>query len=244
MPWKTDISGERLLGVGIYSPKEAALYITRGGPPVRPQQVSRWIHGQRQSEPVVRAEFPGHREIISFLDMVQAMAIRDMRYCKNIPLQRIRQAVAYLRTHHPEVEYPFAHRHETFLIEETKELAVLLPQDEPEHVLQVSGHDKGQYVHATLLDKYLTRLEFNEQGQARKWIPVEDHGARIEFDPNIRFGQPRIRPSGYLVQAIAEAAETEGVKQAAWWYDIPEHQVTLALRYQQQLEGIARAAAS
>ena len=63
MAWTTDISKDELLGVGLYTASEAAMYVH-----VQPQQVMRWLHGTGRGRPVVEAQFRGHREVVSFLD--------------------------------------------------------------------------------------------------------------------------------------------------------------------------------
>jgi len=196
----------------------------------------RWLHGNRQGEPVVDAQFHGHREVISFLDMVQGMAIRDMRRKKNVPLARIRQGVRYLRDHHPEIEYPFARQHQTYIIEGSRDIAILLPGDDLDNVLQVSGYHRGQYVHAKMLDKYLQRLDFGQDGLASRFVPLRRGHRRVVLDPEVRFGQPRVEPAGYLVETLATACKREGsAAKAAWWYEVDKADVALAVEYHQNL---------
>lgn len=242
MPWTTDLPAKDLLGVGLYAPGEAATYID-----VRPQQLLRWVHGSSRGEPVVHAQFAGHREVVSFLDMVQGMAIRDMRRKKDIPLPRIRQAIGWLRQHYPEVRYPFARRHKTYIMEPQREIAICLPGMSPDdYVLQVSGRHAGQWVLAKVLDKYLQNLEFdNGEPVVARYVPLRREAARVVLDPEVRFGQPRVEPSGYLVETLTEAADAEGsAEAAAWWYDIDKGQVEIALEYRDSLRGQRYAKAS
>ncbi|MGC9454317.1 MAG: hypothetical protein ACP5HU_05585 [Phycisphaerae bacterium] len=241
MAWKTDLDTDKMLGQGIYAPCEAGAFIG-----VKSQQIVRWVHGTKGTQPVVTPQFKGHREVISFLDMVQAMAIRDMRGGPyRIPLQRIRKALAWVRNHHPEIEYPFAIWHRTFIITHTKEIAILLEQDDPEHLLQISGDHAGQYVHATILDEYLDTLQFGSNGQASRYIPLQAGGYKVVMDPEIRCGQPIVEPTGYLVEALADAAVSEGgVANAADWYGIDEKAVSLACDYHRRVWGSMYAQAS
>ena len=235
MPWTTDLPAKDLLGVGLYAPAEAATYIG-----VRPQQLVRWVYGSTRGEAVVEPQFPGHREVISFLDMVQAMAIRDMRRKEGIPLLRIRQAIGWLQEHHPEIRYPFARRHENYIMEPQRQIAICLPGMSPaDYVLQVSGRHAGQWVLAKVLDKYLQNLEFDKgEPVVARFVPLQRKAARVVLDPEVRFGQPRVEPSGYLVEALAEAADAEGsAEAAAWWYDIDPRQVAIALEYRNGLRG-------
>lgn len=230
MAWQSDIPGRDLLGVGVYSPSEAAMYIR-----VRPDQLMGWLYGSSRTRPVLEAQFAHHREMVSFLDMVQAMAIRAMRR-EEVPLPRIRQALEYLKKRHPEVKFPFAQEHKTFIIEPRKQLAILLPEDDADHVLEVSGKHRGQYVHARMLDEYLKKLRFGPDSLAVRFIPMERGKHKVVLDPLIRFGQPRVEPSGLLVETLVEAARNEGsIERAAWWYEVDEQDVRLALDYQKSL---------
>jgi uncharacterized protein (DUF433 family) len=223
MAWHTDIGREELLGVGLYTPAEAAAYIH-----VQPAKLQRWVHGTPRREPLVMAEFPEHREVVSFLDMVQSMAIRDMR------------------REHPDIDKPFAQRHDTYIIETTKQVGFRLPGDDPDHVMQVSGEHKGNYVHARMLDKYLKVLEFDSNGTANRYIPLKGSGnRRVVLDPAVRLGQPRVEPSGLLVEALVEALDVEGhADEVAWWYEIDREQVLLAAKYWRRIGGHRLAAAS
>ena len=240
MGWKTSISKDALLGVGLYTPSEAAAFIH-----VRPQQLTRWIHGTKNGAPAVRAQFSGHREVVSFLDMVQAMAIRDMRRKKQVPLGRIREGIEWLARYHPEIDYPFARVHKTFILEPQKEIVILLPDDDPQHILQISGRQRGQYAHAKILDKYLAGLEFGANDLANRFIPLQHGHRKIVLDPEIRFGQPRLEPCGYLVETLVDAYNAErSLKRAAWWYEVAEADIRLALRYHESLRGRPYARAS
>jgi uncharacterized protein (DUF433 family) len=227
MTWRTSLSKEEMVGVGLYTPKEAAAY-AHG---IRPQQLIRWIHGTQREKPVITPVFPEHREVITFIDMVQSMAIRDMVNA-GISFPRIRSAVHWIQQRHPEIKFPFIHNHHTYLIETTKDLAILLPHDDEDHVLQVSGKQAGQYVHAKMLDRYLKKLEFNESGVASRYIPHKQHGRRIVLNPAVRLGQPIIEPCGLLVEAVVDAVKTEGgIEQAAWMYEVDEVDVQIALSF-------------
>ncbi len=226
-----DIPREKLLGSGLYTPGEAGRFIE-----ARASTVSKWLHGTSRMAPVVRAEFEGHRGVISFVDMVQALAIRALRD-HGVPLQRIRQAVEWFGITHPEMHFPFARLHKTYRLTTTGDLAVVLPGDDKQQVLQVSGRDPGQFVMADVMDEYLERLEFNEERLATKYVPLRREGVHIELDPRIRFGQPRVMPSGYMVETFVDSVDTEGIVGAARLYGVERRQVELALEYHQSLWG-------
>jgi uncharacterized protein (DUF433 family) len=231
MSWTTTISGNNLLGVGVYAPNEAASFAG-----VRAQQIIRWIHGSGQGEPVVDAQFAGHREIITFLDMVQAMAVRELRKA-GCSLPKIRQAAQWVRKHYREIRYPFAVEHRTYIVKPTKQIVIVRPHDDPEKFVQVSGGHKGQLVHPQLLDQYLQQLVFGTDGLATRFVPLQEDGRRIVLDPKVRFGQPRVEPCGYMVETLVRAAQAErSVDAAAWWYKIDKADVGIAVRYRASIQ--------
>ena len=61
------------LGIGIYTPEEAAFYAR-----VKTQVLNRWLFGDGRGANVVKPERCGKDEdrIVTFLDLVQAIAIR------------------------------------------------------------------------------------------------------------------------------------------------------------------------
>jgi hypothetical protein len=81
-----------LVGVGIYAPEEAAQYAR-----ISQQTMSRWIWGDAKGDAVIKAELSSRGEkekLVTFLDFVQALAIRSVRISTRtkFPLQKIRQA--------------------------------------------------------------------------------------------------------------------------------------------------------
>jgi uncharacterized protein (DUF433 family) len=227
------IADEKHLGVGIYTPTEAAQFVG-----VRTQQILRWVHGNKQGQPVVSAQFPGDRDYLTFIDMVQAMAFKAMR-ARKIPLVRIRDAAKYVEKRYPELRFPFAYMHRTYIIEATRQIVILRPGDEKDFV-QVSGHNKGQLVAEKILDEYMQRLEFDEEGRAVRFVPLKVGSRSIVLDPEIRSGQPRVWPCGYLVETLVSACHAErSIKGAAWAYDVKPDDVKIALKYEKGLRGRA-----
>ena len=217
-----------MLGVGMYTPVEAAAFIG-----TRPGQITRWIHGNRQGDPAVKAQFVGHKEVFTFLDLVQAMAVKAMRK-EGYSLQFIRGAAEWTSRHFPDIKYPFAYNHKTYLIKATKEIAVVPPGRED--LIQVSGRNEGQYVHQGMLDKYLELLDFSDHGLAIRYKPLQRGERCIVLDPEVRCGQPRVEPCGRLVETLVCAANSEGsVAAAASVYGVKKEDVEIALDYYRAL---------
>ena len=83
------VAEQSMLGVGIYSPIEAARYMRAPS-----QRFRRWIYGTRSVKSVFDPVIPrdGAVEIVTFLDFAQALSVQDIRLNVGVPLQRIREA--------------------------------------------------------------------------------------------------------------------------------------------------------
>ncbi|MBN2447218.1 MAG: hypothetical protein JXO22_10855 [Phycisphaerae bacterium] len=225
-------TGNNLLGLGIYTPAEAAHYAR-----VTTQMMTRWIHGTRTAAAVVCAQLPDDDErTVTFLDFVQALTIRAIRRERNVPLQKIREAVA-TATEHYNVPYPFAVQHRTFLYD--NDIHIELPTKSPGHqtVTQISGQLKGQTLIREIAEPHLEDLSFSG-GLASCYKAFEAQGRNITLDPTRRFGQPMVDNCDYSVAALLHAYQTEGsVRAAAEALGVSNDDVLMAIRYDDHLRG-------
>src|SRR5260221_4032735 len=91
--------------LGVYTPDQAARLLH-----LQPRAIRRWVYGTQNAQAAIIPEWPGHvGKLITFLDFVQAMAIRDIRNQRRISLQKIRQTVEIAE--HNKVHLPFARKH-------------------------------------------------------------------------------------------------------------------------------------
>src|SRR5215218_3560740 len=97
------------IGKGLYTVREAALYSR-----VRPELLNRWLFGTATSKPVLTPQFGRAEKLVSFLDLVQTLAIRQIRLMYDVPVSKIRQALRWVKKHLDE-DYPFARQHFTYL---------------------------------------------------------------------------------------------------------------------------------
>src|SRR4051812_18509560 len=100
----------KTLGNGIYTVAEAALYAR-----VAPQMMSRWLFGGKRGEPVFGPQFGAADRLVSFLDLIQTLAIREIRIQRRVPLNKFRQAISLAKAKYG-MAYPFATKHCTFLL--------------------------------------------------------------------------------------------------------------------------------
>src|SRR5687768_6967785 len=134
-----------LLGLGLYTPAEAAMYAR-----VPTSTVSRWIHGTTGGLPAVRAQVPASDEkVVTFLDFIQSLAIRAIRTTRKVPLNKIRETVERAHEQYG-IEYPFARRHTTYLLGDE----VLLDLRDF-GLVQVTGKQANQLAMKKVVEIYL-----------------------------------------------------------------------------------------
>lgn len=227
---------ENLLGKGIYSPAEAAFFAR-----VSTRTMTRWIFGNRQGAAVVRAQFPPDSpddpdKTVSFLDFVQALAIRAIRTQYKLPLEKIRQSVDIADEHG--ISYPFARPHRTFLFSDKKELGhgnIVLELDG--QLIQASGTHRRTQVMRQIAEYYLSDLTFDpDTGLADKYIAFTHGNNRILMNPRIRFGEPFVESCGYTAQTLWEAVQIEGsAEAAARAYEVTANDIETAYRFYDHL---------
>jgi molybdenum-dependent DNA-binding transcriptional regulator ModE len=183
--------------------------------------LSRWVFGTQQGARVITPQFQTDAKLVSFLDFVQTLAIREIRLQKEVSLSKIRQAIELAKD--IGMEYPFARKHCTYLL--GGEVVI----KSPEVIVEASGTHRGQRLF-TFVETYLESLGFNERGLANLYTIYEWDAVPIKMRPGIRFGEPLL-PSGYSAAEIWNAIQVEGgIAEAAKAYGIDEKEVLAAYR--------------
>lgn len=231
------------IGIGIYTPAEAAFYAR-----VQTQMLNRWFFGSSQGDSVVATELQSGRDV-TFLDFVQALAIRNLRTRYKIPLPKIRQAYNIAREHFG-VEFPFAMQHTTYLFSDQArlghgDLVIRIPNrrsgGEPEELYakyyQLSGRSAHNRVMREVVELYIEDLTF-KAGIASHFKAWQRDGGTIAMDPRIRFGAPVVESCGYTAETLSEASVLEGgLDAAARAYGVERQDVALAVQYLDHLQG-------
>jgi hypothetical protein len=209
------------LGKGMYTPSEAAMYAR-----VTPQLMARWVHGSDAGSPVVRPEYSGDEDrTVSFLDLIQAMAIRAIRQEKGASLRAIRQAVEFAATQG--VEYPFARKHTTYLF--NGEIKIDVPGT---GLMDASGPQRHQLNMKKILEVYLKDVGFGPEGLAINYTAFEEGGIKILMNPGYKFGEPVVMPGGHTAWTLWEACLSEGgIAEAASAFHVSEKEVEIAYKY-------------
>ena len=208
------------LGSGLYTLSEAALYAR-----VSPEMLRRWLFGSGRGTAVIDPQYDSDEKLVSFLDLVQALAIREIRIQRSVPLKKFREAIKVARERF-RLDHPFARRHCTYLW--GNELVIRPSGDE---FVEASGRHRGQRLF-TFVEMYLKDLSFNPDGLANRYqVYVSPAGVPVVMDPRKRFGEPLL-PSGYSVQSLWEAITIEGgIDRAAQAYGVPPAEVEAAYRF-------------
>jgi uncharacterized protein (DUF433 family) len=223
------IASTALLGQGIYTPSEAAFYAR-----MRTQTLNRWLFGNAQGNAVVAPQInePNDR-VVTFLDFVQMLAVREIRTKHNVPLHKIRDAVAIATEHG--ISYPFAVKHKTFLFGDMSDEGhgeVVL--EIGGKLLQASGKGKRNLVMPEVAELYMQDLYFDpDSGLANKYYPFGTATNKaIVMDPKVRFGEPFVYNSGYSAESLWQAYKTEGgIEAAAAAYGVSRSDIESVLRF-------------
>lgn len=243
MATKTDTS--EWLGVGVYTPSEAAFYAR-----LRPQTMLRWMYGGKSTGAVIDPQLGTDAKVLTFLDFVQALAVRAIRTKYGIPLAKIREAVERAKQKYG-VEYPLARRHVTYLFERceptarkrsagdrpaSSELVIRLAGD---RLVQMSGEHRDNLLIREIAEVYMKSVHYGELGLAEEYEAWKGGGLAITMNPKRHFGEPAL-PSGYSAQALCDAVQSEGgIDHAASAYGVPRLEVELAVEYFDHLQAPA-----
>ncbi len=204
------VKAEKFLGHGLYTIPEAALYAR-----VRPAMIARWLFGTKKGKAVIDPEFGPNDRVVSFLDLIQTLAIREIRIQKpEVTLQKFRQAIQVAREKLG-ISYPFAQWHCTFLYGEDLVIKPVAGRDE---YFQVTGKEgQGMF---SFVETYLENLDFGKDGLASEYRIYKHSNVQVLMNPNRRLGEPLL-PSGYSAEIIFDSIRTEGsINRAAKVYGI------------------------
>lgn len=216
-----------IFAAGLY-PLDQAARLAR----LSPRVLRRWLDGDEASAPALRRRMPKNdADVLGFLDLVQALAIRALRRDGILSLQKVRETIE--EAERLGLTYPFARRHQTYSFDD--DVVIRFPDDT---IIGVTGKYKRQHLITPVVELYLDDLSFNdESGFASRYTPLRDGTRQIVIDPSIQYGSPTVFPCRYTVGALVSAVDSEGsVAAAADAYGIDEAEVKFALRYDDMLD--------
>lgn len=223
---------EDKLGIGLYTPAEAARYAR-----VPTQTLTRWLWGNAAGPAVVRPQLEGDDKIVTFWDLIQMVAIRQLRQDnegRRVPLQHIREVVDMAREDF-NLPYPLARDHTIYVYDKR-----LLIQIGDQLIGTKKGLDRGQHYEHKIMEPFLTELEFGKDDLAESYEPLTMGEKRVRLAKDRRFGQPVIEPYGILASTLVDAVVAEGsVDAAAAAYEVDPVAVRLAQKWELDYLGAA-----
>jgi uncharacterized protein (DUF433 family) len=192
------------LGTGAYTVGEVACFAR-----MHPVTAKRWFFGNNMGKPMVADNNPDR--FLTFLDFVQALAVRNLRVQHHVALPTIREALTFAKKEFG-LDHPFARKHTTYL---DGRKIIIHPANTPAPV-QATGRAKGQHVMKPVLETYLLDTSFDpESGLAHRYLAYQFKGSRVLMDPLMHFGQPFLEAAGISARRLADAVQEEGSFEAA-----------------------------
>jgi uncharacterized protein (DUF433 family) len=218
---------------GVYSIPEAARYAK-----MHKNSLRNWFAGGSDRTPLRATEIDSPDfKAITFLDLIEAVAIRSFRVDYNVSFQKIREAIKNAKEKYG-IVHPFAHqRHKTVLV--GNDLHIFLPED-ANNPVQLTGKGIGQKSMKPCIETYMTDLEFDLQGMAKLYTAFRYKNQEVILTPTFHFGEPAIRENGYTAETLYRAALAEGsFEQVALLYEVSVNAVDAAYRYCSSELGLA-----
>jgi uncharacterized protein (DUF433 family) len=187
--------------------------------------------GRRFFKPVIALP-KAHPPVLSFINLIEAHVLDAIRREHQIPLDKVRTAINYLKTQFGS-EHPLAdHRFETdgldLFIQEFGRL--------------INITQSGQLAMRQLLQAHLRRVERDPSGLAVRLYPFtrkrqSNEPKVVMIDPSISFGRPVLSGTGIPTGVIAERYKAgESVGELATDYGRPPLDIEEAIRCELQVE--------
>ena len=216
-----------ILGVGLYTPDEAAFYARVGT-----KMLNRWVFGTgglAVFDPVINRD----EKLITFPELIQAMSVRSIRWAKDVSLQKIRDGVKRAQDEFG-VDYPLATKHKVFIF--GSEIVINIGDDLSKRYMLLTGKYKNNLLIQHVAELFMKDIAFDEStGIANRFTALKQSELEVRLDPKIRFGEAMIPSCGYSAQALWDAYRNEGgIEEAAQAYDVRAEEIELACRFYDQ----------
>lgn len=236
MPTVSDIYGGRQpRDLPLYSLADAARIVR-----VRPATLRSWVLGREYETSGGMQKWPALVKIadrkdrrLSFTNLVELHVLSALRGRK-VRVDRIREATRFIKskmgTEHPLADVDTS----------TDEVDVYV-----EYLGLLVNASKGQAAFRPVIEQYLTRIERDERGLARRLFPATRIGQamgpqRVVIDPARRFGQPLLEGTGVATATIADRFRAgESARELAADFGMSETDVEEAVRFETLLRPAA-----
>ncbi len=157
--------------------------------------------GPRRFRPVITIA-DSERRLLSFLNLAEAHVLGALRREQGVSLQKVRQALDYLgrslrlSSGHPLAEHRFATDGVHLFVEHYSQL--------------IEVTQEGQLAIRECLERFLTRVEWDDRGLASRLYPFthtaadRDSPKVVIIDPKIAFGRPVLAGSRIGTSVVVE----------------------------------------
>lgn len=188
--------------------------------------VRAWLLGQSGFEPVIGIADRSSKTL-SFRNLVELHVLTAIRRDHHVPMQRVRNAVDFVRRQ-LDVPHPLANIR---LLTDGRDLLV----HAYEQYLNVSRG--GQMELRELVQVYLNRVEHDTRGPVRLFPfshkNILEDPRTIAIDPRLQFGRPCLAGTGIPTAEIADRYKAgEGIASLASDYGRPSGEIEEAIRYE------------
>lgn len=202
-----------LLGRGIYDPTEAARLIR-----VHPETLARWTTGRY---PLVR---PAFDRFFDFEDLVSLLVIAEL-WRRRVQTSEIRRGIEVL-AQELGVDRPLAH------IDAPPRLATV-GRSFFAHIGEWADAGKGfQLAFQPMIEPVLRPLEYDTQGMAHLWRPLES----VTATPIVQAGTPCIEATRVPTTTVEGLVRVgEDIEDIAFDFDLEIEQIQAALRFEAAL---------
>jgi uncharacterized protein (DUF433 family) len=229
-----------MVGIGLYTPKDAAALLHE-----QPETVRRWAFGYRRNRaagvavhpPLIQTDLPeleGQRAL-TFVELIELLYIRAFQRA-GVSWRLIKEA-ANVAARMFSTDHPFALRQ--LYVDPHSVYGAVKEPDGSESLVQLVGH--GQHAMTQLVKPFLEQIDFGSDNVARRWWPLGRHGG-VVIDPEFSFGAPRVEEVGIRTRTLAQAYDAEHtaygektVQHVAWMYEIGPQHVETALTFERWL---------
>lgn len=211
---------------GLYTLAQAAMYARM---PLN--TLNYWHFGTKSRRPLRDSEIQKEEgKFVTFLEFIEAVAIRSLRAERNVPLPKIREAIQEAQDKYG-VKYPFAQQiHKTVVV--GKDIHILLNKDA--NMVGLSGKDKAQKSFKPFLEPYMENVKYNDEKLACEFVAHRygEGDKIIKMNPKVGFGEPLVGRTGYSAETLWKAAVAEGsIEKACQYYEVDRESVAAACNY-------------
>jgi uncharacterized protein (DUF433 family) len=205
-----------------YSIGEAARYLR-----LPPSTLRAWFEGTtygsrpflKHFKPILK---PASKDYLSFYDVASAHVLMAFK-AKGVNTENLRTVIQSLEKTYPNARYPLLGTDFSLFGKDVviKELGQLM---------NLSKH--RQLGLKAVMEKFLSRLEFEDDALPSRFSPIQSAKGWIVIDPELSSGRPVVRGSGIAAEIIAKRKESgESVSSLSKDYHLSRRAVEEAITY-------------